>query len=195
MIAGPFADRDDAAHVLAQLPPVGGPEKADVRFAHAVERWSPRRGAGGLVLLGPTGTGKTTAAVHLVRLFLARFEVGTSTLFALASDLAESRELAERAKLVRLLVLDDLGKEKDPSNRIFQVLDHRHTRNPTVITTGIKPEDLDAHYDGATIRRMFEFRGHEVARVSAFRSTQQSPRPVRGPGDQEELARRLGERL
>lgn len=171
-ISGPFAGRKDAAHVLAQLPPVAGPERAHQRFVDAVERWHPKNG--GLALLGPTGSGKTTAAVYLVHRFLAAFEVGTSTMFVIASDLADSPELVERAKMVRLLVLDDLGKEKDPHSRIFRVLDHRHTRLPTVVTMGIDPEDLDNHYDGATIRRIFEFRGQKIQRVSTFLAAPQA---------------------
>ena len=170
-----FASRTDAEHVFAQLPPVGGPEKSAPAFIRAVTSWTPRSATGGLVLLGPTGTGKTTAAVHLVKLALARWEIATSTLFALASDLAEDRDLAERAKRVRFLVLDDLGKEKDQFNRIFQVLDHRHTRNPTFITCGINPGDLTSHYDGAMLRRVFEFRGAKVQSVSTFK-TQSLPR-------------------
>lgn len=172
---GPFANRDDADHVLAQLPPLGGPENADPRLVAGVEAWEPKDAAtgllsGGMVLLGPTGSGKSTAAVHLVRRWLARYEVATSTFFTLASDLADGDDGAlDRAKRVRLLVIDDLGKEIDPKNRIFRVLDHRHTRAPTIITTGIRPEGLDERFGGATVRRMFEFQGRRVASVNLFK--------------------------
>lgn len=181
----PFANRTDADHVIAQLPPVGGPENADQRFVRACDGWGPKdaqgRAQGGLVMLGPTGSGKTTAAVHLVRCFLARYEVATSTMFTLASDLADGGDAElDRAKRVRLLVIDDLGKEHDPRNRIFRVLDHRHTRLPTIITSGIRPEDLDERFGGATVRRMFEFRGRPVARVSLFQRPTK-PKKVNNP--------------
>ena len=169
---GPYADRTDASHVLSQLPPLGGPECADSRLIEAVEAWQPRDDqgpCGGLVLLGPTGVGKTTAAVHLVRRCLARYEAATSTMFALAADLADGTDVdIERAKRVRLLVLDDLGREYDPRNRLFRVLDHRCSYRPTVITSGVRPEELDERFGGAMVRRMFDFRGRKVARVSVF---------------------------
>ncbi|HSC89387.1 MAG TPA: ATP-binding protein, partial [Polyangiaceae bacterium] len=115
--------------------------------------------------------------------------------FCLASDLAADRDgiLTDRAKRVALLVLDDLGKEEDPKRRIFAVLDHRHTRRPTVITSGLKLDDLDRHYsDGAMSRRIVEFRGQMVSFVSAFKSDQ--PLRVVGPGDQDAVAARLGEK-
>lgn len=172
-----FANRLDADHVIQQLPPVGGPEHAARNLIEAVEAWTPSD-KGGLVMLGPTGSGKTTAACHLVRTLLGRYEWATSTAFMIASDLADSEELVEKAKRVRMLIIDDLGKEHDRKKRIFRVLDHRHTRYPTVITCGIKPSDLDQHYDGATIRRMFEFRGQKVARVSSFAQTVEKTEPL-----------------
>lgn len=190
---GRFASRSDGHHVLAQLPPVGGPEKAHPLFVSGVEGWRPRRDGvdnGGIVLLGPTGTGKTTALVHLARFLLAKLEVATSSMFVLASELAENRDQAERAKNVRFLFLDDVGKERDPHNRLFQVLDYRHTRYPTFISTGLNFADLDSHYDGATVRRIFEFRGARVKHVSTFVATAKILK-VRPPGDQEELERRF----
>lgn len=188
-IEGKFKDRQDHHHALAQLPPVGGPELASPAFLRAAGKWRP--GGGGIVFMGPTGAGKTTAMVYLARVLLARLENATSMVFAIASDLAEDRELAERAKRVKYLFLDDVGRESDPKNRIFQVLDHRHTRAPTFISTGLKPVDIDQHYDGATVRRIFEFQGKRVTVSSAFSSV--LPRGV-GPS-QEDLAKRFGEKL
>lgn len=172
MTEGRFANRQDHHHVLAQLPPLGGPENAKPAFVRAVEKWRPRdpsgRELGGLVLMGPTGDGKSTALRHLALWLLARVEAATSMLFVTASDLVEDRDLVERAKRVRFLMLDDVGKEKDPHNRLFSVLDYRHTRFPSFLTTGINAVDLDTHYDSATIRRMFEFRGARVQVVSTF---------------------------
>lgn len=196
MIEGPFSNRQDADHVLRTLPQLGGPESADPRFIAAVEAWDPDAGQGGLVFMGPTGCGKTTAAVYLVRRHLALRENATSTAFMIARDLANDPELQERARRVRLLVLDDLGKEHDPRNVIFGVLDYRHTRFPTVVTTGLRADDLDRNQDGALTRRIAEFQGKRVQMVSVFAS---KPRLVpdgkRPPGDQEELARRTGEKL
>jgi DNA replication protein DnaC len=90
----------------------------------------------------------------------------------LASDLAENDLLLETAKRVKLLVLDDIGKEHDPKSRIFRALDYRHTRVPTVITTGLNQDDLVNHYDSATLRRMAEFRGKQIPRISVFGAAQ-----------------------
>lgn len=166
---GPFAGRTDAHHVLSQLPELpelGGPEHSDARFIRAVEAWSPS--GGGLVLLGPTGCGKTTAAVHLVRRLLATREDATSTAFVLARDLVSDPALVDRARRVRYLVLDDLGREHDPRGVLFGVLDHRHTRYPTIVTSGIRAEDLQDYYKGAFVRRLAEYRGRPVRMVSIF---------------------------
>lgn len=195
---GRFADRTDAHHVLAQLPPVGGPERSHPLFVRAVENWRPRAKdrteLGGLILVGPTGTGKTTALVHLAHLLLAKDEAATSMLFVIASDLVEDQALVERAKRVKYLLLDDTGKESDPKNRLFSVLDHRHTRSPTFVSTGLSLSDLEQHYDGATVRRLFEFRGNKVQVFSSF-ALSKKVAAVRPPSDQQELARRMGETL
>lgn len=206
-----FAGRTDAGHVLSQLPDLGGPDKARPEFMAAVDAWTPAQG--GLVLCGPTGSGKSTAARLLVLRLLDEREDATSTMWVLARDLATSPELAERARRVRLLVLDDLGQESDhectckrcndAKAALFAVLDHRHTRFPTIVTTGIRKEELGPHpdergvmmlqgrYSGALARRLGEFRGRAVQVVDVFK---RPPRP-RPPSDQEELARRQGETL
>jgi len=136
--------------------------------------------------MGPTGCGKTTAAVHLVRRLLATREDATSTAVLLARDIVADAQLAERARRVRFLVVDDIGKEYDPKNVLFSVLDYRHTRLPTIVTSGLKAEDLQSHFTGAFVRRMGEFRGARVRVVSLFK---QAPRPALPP-DQYDLDRR-----
>lgn len=195
---GKYSNRTDAHHVLAQLPPVAGPEKAHPLFVKAVEAWRPRNRdgdeLGGLALLGPTGTGKTTALVHLAHRLLARDLAATSMLFVIASELVDDPALVAAAKRVRYLLLDDVGKEHDPRSRLFAVLDHRHTRLPTFTSSGLSLADLESHYDGATARRLFEFRGAKVHAISAFVAKAKLA-AVRPPSDQGDLARRLGEQL
>jgi hypothetical protein len=185
---GPFAKRLDAEHVLRMLPDLGGPEHADPQFIEAVDFWAPEKG--GLILRGPTGSGKTTAVCHMIRRLLANREDATSTALILASDLVDSPELVDKAKRVRLLVLDDVGKEHDPKNVLFRVLDYRFTRVPTVVTSGLSVDDMNRAYDGAFLRRLGEFKGIRSRVVSLF----PAPKRPRPPSDQPELARRMGEK-
>jgi DNA replication protein DnaC len=189
MYEGPFANRLDADHVTRPLPDLGGPDKALPVFIEAVEFWAPDKG--GLILSGPTGSGKTTAVLHLIRRHLATREDATSTAFMLAADLVDDPSLIDKAKRVRLLVLDDVGKEHDPKNVLFRVLDYRFTRVPTIVTTGLSVDDLNRSYDGAFVRRLGEFKGSKSRIVTTFPPAKVRPRP---PSDQDEQARRLGER-
>jgi DNA replication protein DnaC len=116
------------------------------------------RPEGWLLLTGPYGSGKTHLAAAIAHHQQAR---GTDVMFVTVPDLLDYLRLTfnpnapvtfdQRFQMVRnspFLVLDDLGMEGSSSwakEKLFQIIDHRYvTRRPTVMTTGKRPDELDA---------------------------------------------------
>lgn len=138
----PFKDRDDAHHVLAQLPRLAPPEKVHPMIREALDNWKP--GDGNLVIAGPTNSGKTSGVANRCRALLEEYESATSMIFAEAQELVADPQLRERAKRVKILIVDDLGQEADDKNRLFLVYNHRYVRGlDTITTTGWRIEDLE----------------------------------------------------
>lgn len=151
------------------------------------------------MLMGPTGVGKSTAALHALLRTVAARPWGHAARWMLAADMCEDEGLVARAKAAPLLVLDDVGKDIASGkleSRLFRVLDYRYLRYPTIITTGLTRLALKESFNGATLRRMTEFRGLKLKPISVFPVKDKSPEGVRAearpPGDQAELARRYG---
>jgi DNA replication protein DnaC len=110
------------------------------------------------LLLGPTGVGKTEAAHYLVR------HARACWLRAIDLASAERRyglgrgepEEFDRAKAAKVLVIDDVGHERDTS-ALFDVLDHRYSAGrATVVTTGLTRAELTAHLSAAVVRRIVD---------------------------------------
>ena len=118
--------------------------------------------AGWLVLLGPTGSGKTRLAAAIAN---QRIEAGEPVFFVTAADLLDHLrstyapdsdlaydEMFEQVRSITLLVLDDLGDESATpwaKEKLAQVLTHRYNeRLPTVITTPGPVEKLDERIAG-----------------------------------------------
>lgn len=165
--------------VLEQLPP--GMHRAtrqelegriEPRLLRAVLGW--RWGHGNLVLMGATGSGKTSAAAHLVRRLCFEGAVHGGEAFeraqlirwqscrALSEVARETRlgtgipEAVTRCQYARLLVLNDLGAGDDRGT-LERILDERYERGwPTITTTGLGAEQLDAAFGDALSRRVFE---------------------------------------
>jgi DNA replication protein DnaC len=124
----------------------------------AVDRWE--WGNGNLVMNGPTGLGKTSAAGYLVRKLIG-------------AGIAHGGDAYERALLIRwqrarLLVLDDLKvipqAELEPIDR---VLSHRYDAGyPTITTTGLSSAELLKVYGDALCRRLLECQGKRGAWVN-----------------------------
>jgi IstB-like ATP binding protein len=142
------------------------------RALKAVEGW--QWGGGNIVLMGATGTGKTSAAAHLVRRLCFEAAVHGGAAFGLAqfirwqscralSEVArETRlgtgtpEAVTRCQYARLLVLNDLGPTDDRAT-VERILDDRYERGwPTVTTTGLCAAELEHAFGDALARRIFE---------------------------------------
>lgn len=144
-------------------------------FLRAVNGWT--WGCGNLLLLGPTGSGRSTAAAVLYRRLLAigvrdggeAWERARFLAWFHAGDLAEARrehalgkgEAPElgRAARARLLVLDDAGWEQDPFVCSMVLKERYELGVPTIITSGKTESELIAHYGAAVVRRMTEAGG------------------------------------
>lgn len=145
-------------------------------FLAVVNAWS--WGCGNLLLLGPTGTGRSTAAAVLFRRLLAlgvrdggeAWENAKFMAWFHAGDLAEARrehalgkgEAPEigQASRARLLVLDDAGWEPDPFVCSMILKERYESGYPTIITSGKTEDELIAHYGAAVVRRMTEAGGN-----------------------------------
>ncbi|SUP42420.1 DNA replication protein [Veillonella criceti] len=124
----------------------------------------------GLIIKGPVGTGKTTAAVAIMKEAIQNkrspyFISMISLLDKLMSlrDQEERYEFEQRIKNCSLLVLDDLGgeyigKDKDESfmlKRIMSIIAERNQRSKsTIITTNLKIKELKERYDERVIDRL-----------------------------------------
>jgi len=116
-----------------------------------VEAWATTEGpAPNLVLYGPTGTGKTHAAVAAARL---RFDAGDEVQFWPVVELLDGLrpggdlEVWDRAVTdADTLILDDLGASRATDwtdERLYALINRRWLdERPTIVTTNLAPEDL-----------------------------------------------------
>lgn len=164
----------------------GDPEfqKYTHRAAKAVrvaEAWRPNQGS--LVLLGPTGAGKTITAVALAYKLLDRAEslevppefvrFVKGLWFTVGRDLANARRLHPlgvgesptilAAQDATLLLLDEIGYESTRApdggqdTAIFDVLDARYRASkPVVVTSGLTKAKFADRYGAALVRRLEE---------------------------------------
>lgn len=124
----------------------------------------------GLIIKGPVGTGKTTAAIAIMKEAIKRkkspyFISMISLLDKLMSfrDQEERYEFEQRIQNCPLLVLDDLGgeyigKNKEESwmlKRIMSIIAERHQRSKSIIiTTNLPIKELAERYDQRAIDRI-----------------------------------------
>jgi len=120
-------------------------------------------GAGNVVLVGPSGTGKTSLAVACLRERLTR---GGEYFSAVALGQASLRHkagageapLVERACRVPLALIDDVGSEAPTAaSALPEVIFRRHEADlATWITTGLKRLELVSRYGEGIARRIVE---------------------------------------
>lgn len=124
----------------------------------------------GLIIKGPVGTGKTTAAIAIMKEAIKHkkssyFISMISLLDKLMSfrDQEERYEFEQRIHNCPLLVLDDLGgeyigKNKEDSwmlKRIMSIIAERHQRSKSIIiTTNLPIKELVERYDQRVIDRI-----------------------------------------
>jgi DNA replication protein DnaC len=106
---------------------------------------------GGLLLLGPSGTGKTHIAVALgVQAIQAGYTVLYRSAFDLVQDMAEAqatgtrKELISRLCKVDLLVLEDLGMRRLPATAaedLLEIFVRRDEKGSIILTTNRPLED------------------------------------------------------
>lgn len=100
-----------------------------------------------IVLIGPTGVGKTGLAIGLL---LKAIQNGHRAPFIKAQDLFDemyssladrsTRRLVDRLARIDVLAIDEMGYlnlRPEQSNIFFKLVEERHTRHPTIITTNL----------------------------------------------------------
>jgi len=194
----PISDEEERAQrlrpVLDGLPPgaraasrKGLEARISPRMLEAVLGW--RWGAGNLVLMGETGSGKTSAAAHLVRRLCAEGVARGGVQFELCQMIRWQgcRELSEvvretrlgtgvpeaitASQNARLLILNDLGGHDDRKT-LERILDERYERGwPTVTTTGMRAKgrlSIEEQLGDALARRLFECHGDKGVFVEVW---------------------------
>ena len=104
-----------------------------------------------IVFIGSTGVGKTGLACSLL---LKALQNGHRGLFVKAQDLFDemyasladrsSRKLVNHLSRIDLLVIDEMGYlnvKPEQTNIFFKLLEERHHRHPTIITTNLDYEE------------------------------------------------------
>jgi DNA replication protein DnaC len=151
-------------------------------LARVAKTWKPSEG--GLLLLGMTGVGKTSAAAWLFRRLVHEGvkSGGEAWSFATSMHWYSAVELEEAhrehplgkgtapeivtASHASLLFIDDAGRERDP-RVVSSVLNERYELcRPTVITSGKTREEFDEKYDGAVTRRFNQAGGRRATVVN-----------------------------
>lgn len=148
--------------------------RSSKKIVGAIEKWDPKK-LPTLLVCGPTGKGKTASLVAWLWRYrdqqIARIRAGdakvwvTPFIFASGPEFAVARRnaaLGEEAPLIKhaldcgLLIMDELGFEKQ-TEVPFEIVDHRYrTQAVTVVTTGLKPAEFRSRYGDAMYRRLTE---------------------------------------
>lgn len=134
------------------------PQTMRIARGYVAEFPSLRRRGKGLLLLGPTGTGKTFAACCIANALVERgYSVQVTTFAEVAMRLQsnwDKEDVYEDICSCDLLVLDDLGAERETSYMseiVYTVIDARcNAKLPTIVTTNI---DADEFVSGGVVTK------------------------------------------
>jgi DNA replication protein DnaC len=157
------------------------PDSIDKQAFETVSAWTPGSSGKGMIMIGHSGRGKTTALWSLAR-ELERKQI--KAVFVTAVEL--QRLLSEAARDIkdvkalthaRVLIIDDLGKEKltaAVAALLWELIDSRYAnRRPIILSTRYGGKDFEARFGDAVLgidirRRLVEcceqivFRGGEA---------------------------------
>lgn len=143
------------------------PDSAEAfRIARAyVKRWDEmfarKDGVNGLMFYGRPGSGKSYLAACIANALMDRRVPVLMTSIVKLTDAPRERvsEVLDKAQSARLLVLDDLGAERDTSFRleqVFNVIDRRYaSKRPMIVTTNLSQDDIKNGVD-PRYNRIFE---------------------------------------
>lgn len=166
-------------------------DKLDVVLCQQADHWG--MGSPNLVILAPTGAGKTRTLSAIVRRLLrigARnggpaWDFASGIVVSHAAELALARrnhplgrgEAPEVTQAIEasLLVVDDLGWDRDPTT-LRDILEQRYRRNrPLIAASGMTKPELTVHYGAAVLRRIRERDGQKEPPIDLH--PKQEPEP------------------
>lgn len=135
--------------------------------ADAVRAWVSDMPTTGLLLVGPVGTGKSTAAgavaLHLGAPYRCSYWPVPDLIAALKSEMGNPPEgytVAEKIKRREALVLDDIGTEHDTDWQrkvLTDLISHVYDQQQTLIaTTNLAPAELERSLGERTASRLME---------------------------------------
>ncbi len=167
-------------------------DPSHVRAARDLVERFPLERTPNVVLVGQAGSGKTTLAIAMARLWIAKHR--KSVCFVSALELVAARSgyplgageapIIREAKRARVLILDDLGQEKQDRDGVVTELIFARDGSvgPTWVTTGVGVDraaaeaSVKAQYGDGVARRLFE--GAIVFDLSVRPLVQQVTRPA-----------------
>jgi hypothetical protein len=130
---------------------------------------------GFLIFCGGSGSGKSFGAAWVVKAYLRdrisdwrersaweRAEMaGENTMWCGAMEIGDDRDVAARTRGKYLLIIDDLGMEKESGqSAVCGVISKRYDlKLPTVITTGLTMPDIRDRYGPHIVERLVEDAG------------------------------------
>lgn len=138
-----------------------------------------------LVLAGRTGVGKTVAAAAALADLGGEFLKATQLLVAMR-DHSDHYEMQRRLRTSRLVVVDDIGTERDPDalgSALYELIDSRldDFDRRTLLTTNLTPEQLFQRLDERTADRLRELSKWAVVRHrQSLREGSAPPRGITG---------------
>lgn len=145
---------------IERLPAKPGQQSA----VEAATRWAKSKDAGGLMLTGETGVGKTRIAAAACWTRLERFPCAYASVARAMAKLGGSFTDEGRAEAVRMfsgndaVVLDDLDKTR-PSEygmeQLFAAVDTREQAGaPLLVTTNLSPSEIGERYGDPLMSRL-----------------------------------------
>jgi len=139
----------------------------DTPTAKAVCNWVADRPTSGLLMVGPVGTGKSTAAgaigLHLGAPYRCSYWPVPDLIAALKDEMhnpTDGYTVAQKIKRRSALVLDDIGTEHDTDWQrkvLIDLIAHAYDQQHTLIaTTNLAPADLERALGERTASRLVE---------------------------------------